>query len=90
MEGGKAKGIQNDIKIQGSYVLRKVRKSRSALFGKEDLMRDFNEVHEALKGPRKRHAAMVFELVSNASSRGHKIMPAKSLTTNFPGRNILY
>lgn len=43
-------------------------------------MRDFNEIHETLKGPRKRDATMLFELVSNASSRGHKIMPAKSLT----------
>lgn len=53
------------------------------MFGKEDLMRDFSEIHETLKGPRKRHAAMVFELVSNASSRGHKIMSAKSLTVKF-------
>lgn len=80
MERGKAKGIQNDTRTQGSYIFRKVRKSRSVLFGKEDLMRDFNEIHETLKGPRKRDAAMLFELVSNASSRGHKIMPEKNLT----------
>jgi len=50
------------------------------LFGKEDLMRDFNEIHETLKGPQQRDAAILFELVSNASSRGLKIMPEKSLT----------
>lgn len=42
-------------------------------------MRDFNEIHETLKGPQ-RDAAILFELVSNASSRGHRIMPEKSLT----------
>lgn len=67
MEGGKAKGIQNDTRTQGFYIFRKARKSRSVLFGKEDLMRDFSEIHETLKGPRKRDAAMLFELVSNAS-----------------------
>lgn len=50
------------------------------MFGKEDLMRDFNEIHETLEGPQRRDAAMLFELVSNASSRGHRIMPEKSLT----------
>lgn len=41
-------------------------------------MSGFSEIHETLKGPRKRHAAMVLELVSNARSRGHKIMSAKA------------
>lgn len=72
MEGGKSKGIQNDTNTQGSYTFREVRKSRSVLFGKEDLIWDFNEIRETLKGPRERHAAMVFELVSKASSMGHK------------------
>lgn len=44
MEGDKSKGIQNDTKTQGSYVFRKVRKSRSVLFGKEELMRHCNEI----------------------------------------------
>lgn len=74
MERGKSKDIQNDIKTQVSYIFRKVRKSRYVLFGKEDLKRDFNEI----TGPKKRHAAMVAELVSNASSRGHKIMLEKN------------
>ena len=50
------------------------------MFGKKDLMRDFNEIHKTLKGPQKRDAAMLCGLVSNASSRGHRIMPEKSLT----------
>lgn len=78
MEVGKAKGIQNDTRTQGSYIFRKVRKSRSVLFGKEDLMRDFNEIHETLKGPRRRDAAMLFELVSNASSRGTELCHRKA------------
>lgn len=44
IEGDKSKGIQNDTKTQGSYVFRKVRKSRSVLFGKEELMRNCNEI----------------------------------------------
>lgn len=44
MEGDKSKGVQNDTKTQGSYIFRKVRKSRSLLFGKEELMRNFNEI----------------------------------------------
>jgi len=80
MEGGKTKAIQNTTRTQGSYIFRKVRKSRPVLFGKEDLMRELNEIHETLRGPRKRDAAMLFELVSKTSSRGHKIVPDKSLT----------
>lgn len=82
--GGKDKGIMNDTRTHGSYMFGKVRKSRSTLFGKEDLMRDSNEmIHETLKGPRKRDAAVLFELVSNARCKAGKIMPEKSLTMKF-------
>lgn len=58
--GGKDKDIMNDTRTHGSYIFGKVRKSWSALFGKEDLMRDFNEmIHETLKGPRKRCSSAV-------------------------------
>lgn len=41
MEKGKANGNQNDTRLQGSYIFKKVTEGRCVLFGKEDLMRDF-------------------------------------------------